>query len=41
MLPTDSPLGPQTAALISFIPQLGMILIAALVVRGRFGTKHN
>lgn len=35
-LPTDSPLGPQSAALISFVPQLGLILIAALVVRGRF-----
>jgi hypothetical protein len=35
-LPTDTPLGPQVAALISFVPQLGLILIAALVVRGRF-----
>lgn len=36
VLPTDTPLGPQAAALISFVPQLGLILMAALVVQGRF-----
>jgi alpha-1,2-mannosyltransferase len=41
MLPTDTPLGPQAAALISLVPQSGLILIAALVLQGRFRRREQ